>query len=92
MNPQEEKREAIPTGRNEWEQERVAWQRAEERTHWERLQRRRQKALGELERRPKREWSAFYGRQERQRKQQAEGCRRVLGRLRQWRELGGRLR
>ena len=47
----------------------MAWQRAEERTHWERLQRRRQKALGEMERRTKREWSALYGRQARQREQ-----------------------
>ena len=46
----------------------------------------------ELERKTKREWSALYGRQERQRKLQAEGSRRVLGRLRQWRELGGKLR
>ena len=35
-----------PTGR---QRERVAWQRAEERAHWEQLQRRRGKALGELE-------------------------------------------
>ena len=33
--------------------------------HWERLQRRRGKALGELEKRSKREWSALYGRHQR---------------------------
>ena len=51
MSPQREQREAIPAGRDGWggpERERVAWQRAEERTHWEQLQRRRGKALGEL--------------------------------------------
>ena len=92
MNPQQEKREAIPAGRDGWggpERERVAWQRAVERTHWARYQRRRGKALGELEGRSKREWSALYGRQERQREQLVKDCRGVLGRLRAWRELGG---
>ncbi len=73
--------------RTHWE--RVAWQRAEERTHWERLQRRRGKALGELEKRSKREWSALYGRHQRQREQLSKDCRGVLGRFRLWRELGG---
>ena len=50
------------------------------------------KALGELERRSKREWSALYGRQERQREQLTKDCRGVLGRLRAWRELGGGVR
>ena len=70
MSPQREQREAIPAGRDGWggpERERVAWQRAEERAHWEQLQRRRGKALGELEKRSKREWSALYGRHQRQR-------------------------
>ena len=52
--PQREPREAIPAGRDGWggpERERVAWQRAEERGDWEQLQRRRGKALGELEKR-----------------------------------------
>ena len=71
MSPQWEEREVIPAERNGGERERVAWQRAEERTHWEWLQRRRGKELGELERRSKREWSALYGRQERQREQLA---------------------
>ena len=95
MSPQREQREAIPAGRDGWdgpERERVAWQRAEECAHWEQLQRRRGKALGELERRSKREWSALYGRQERQREQLAKDCRGVLGRFRAWRELGGKLR
>ena len=70
----------------------MAWQRAEERTQWERLQRWRGKALGELERRSKRSWSELYGRQERQREQLAKDCRGVLGRFRAWRELGGKLR
>ena len=92
MSPQREQREAIPAGRDGWggpERERVAWQRAEERAHWEQLQRRRGKALGELEKRSKREWSALYGRHQRQREQLAKDCRGVLGRFRAWRELGG---
>ena len=72
--------------------ERVAWQRAEEREDWEQLQRRRGKALGELEKRSKREWSALYGRHQRQREQLAKDCRGVLGRFRLWRELGGGVR
>ena len=94
MNPQQE-REAIPAGRDGWggpERERVAWQRAEERTHWARFEQERGKALGELEKRSKREWSALYGRQERQREQLTKDCRGVLGRFRAWRELGGGVR
>ena len=75
MNAQQEQREAIPAGRDGWggpERERVAWQRAEERTHWARYQRRRSK----------REWSALYGRQDRQRQHLVKDCRGVLGRLR----------
>ena len=82
----------LPAEQNGGERERVAWQRAEERTHWSRYQRQRGKALGELEGRSKREWSALYGRQERQREQLAKDCRGVLGRLRAWRELGGGVR
>ena len=85
MSPQREEREAIPAGRDGWggpERERVAWQRAEERAHWEQLQRRRGKALGELEKRSKREWAALYGRHQRQREQLAKDCRGVLGRFR----------
>ena len=95
MSPQREQREAIPAARDGWggpERERVAWQRAEERGDWEQLQRRRGKALGELEKRSKREWSALYGRHQRQREQLAKDCRGVLGRFRAWRELGGKLR
>ena len=95
MNPQREQREAILAGRDGWggpERERVAWQRAEERTHWARFEQERGKALGELERRSKREWSALYGRQERQREQLAKDCRGVLGRFKLWRELGGGVR
>ena len=87
MSPQREPREAIPA-----ERERAAWQRAEERTHWARFEQERGKALGELERRTKREWSALYGRQERQREQLGKDCRGVLGRLRLWRELGDGVR
>ena len=95
MNPQQEEREAIPAGRDGWggpERERVAWQRAEERTHWARFEQERRKALGELEGRSKREWSALYGRHERQREQLTKDCRGVLGRFRLWRELGGGVR
>ena len=92
MSPQREPREVIPAERAGLQRERVAWHRREEHTHWARLQGRRAQALGELERQTKREWSALYGRQEQQRELQAEGSRRVLGRLRQWRELGGGLR
>ena len=94
MNPQQE-REAIPAGRDGWggpERERVAWQRAEEHTHSARFEQERGKALGELERRSKREWSALYGRHQRQREHLAKDCRGVLGRFRLWRELGGRVR
>ena len=94
-SPQREQREAIPAGRDGWggpERERVAWQRAEERAHWEQLQRRRGKALGELEKRSKWEWSELYGRHQRQREQLAKDCHGVLGRFRAWRELGGKLR
>ena len=52
----------------------------------------RGKALGELESRSKREWSALYGRQQRQREQLGKDCRGVLGRFRLWRELGGGVR
>ena len=95
MNPQQEERQAIPAGRDGWggpERERVAWQRAEERGEWEQLQRRRGKALGELEKRSKREWSALYGRHHQQREYLAKDCRGVLGRFRLWRELGGGVR
>ena len=95
MNPQREQREAIPAGRDGWggpERERVAWQRAEERTHWARFEQERGKALGELEKRSKREWSALYGRHQRQREQLAKDCRGVLGRFKLWRELGGGVR
>ena len=85
------------TGRHRREEmspqrERAAWQRAEERMRWGRYLRGRGKALGELERRTKREWSALYGRQERQRELQAESSKGAWGRFRQWRELGGGLR
>ena len=95
MNPPQERREVIPSGRDGWggpERERVAWQRAEERTHWARFQQERGKALGELEGRSKREWSALYGSQERQREQLGKDCRGVLGRFRLWRQLGGGVR
>ena len=92
MSPQREPREAIPAAREGPERERAAWQRAEERMHWERIQQWRVKDLGKLERRSKWEWSELYGRQERQQQQQAKDCRGVLGRVRAWRELGGKLR
>ena len=92
MSPQREPQEVIPAEREGPERERAAWQRGEERMHWERIQQWRGKDLGKLERRSKREWSALYGRQERQREQLAKDCRGVLGRFRAWRELGGKLR
>ena len=96
MNPQQEERQAkIPAGRDGWggpDRERVAWKRAEERWEWEQLQRRRGQALGELEKRSKREWSALYGRHQQQREQLAKDCRGALGRFRLWRELGGKVR
>ena len=101
MSPQREPRETIPAQREGPERERVAWHRAEERMHWERIQQWREKDLGKLERRSKWEWSELYGRQERQRQQLAKDCHgvlgrfrawRVLGRFRAWRELGGKLR
>ena len=92
MSPQREPREVIPAQREGPERERVAWHRAEERMHWERIQQRREKDLEKLERRSKREWSELYGRQERQREQLAKDCHGVLGRFRAWRELGGKLR
>ena len=70
----------------------MAWQRADERWEWEQLQRRRGKALGELEKRSKREWSALYGRHQQQREYLAKDCRGALGRFRLWRELGGKVR
>ena len=92
MNPQREPREAIPAQREGPERERAAWQRGEERMHWERIQQWRRQDLGKLERRSRWEWSELYGRQERQRRQLAKDCRGVLGRVRAWRELGGKLR
>ena len=92
MSPQREPRETIPVQREGPERERAAWHRAEERMHWERIQQWREKDLGKLERRSKWEWSALYGRQERQREQLAKDCHGVLGRFRAWRELGGKLR
>ena len=91
-SPQREQREVIPAQREGPERERAAWHRAEERMHWERIQQWREKDLGKLERRSKREWSELYGRQERQRQQLAKDCNGVLGRFRAWRELGGKLR
>ena len=88
MNPHQEPREAIAAGVSERERERVAWRRAEERTHWERLQRRRGKQLGDREYRSRREWAELYGRQGRQREQLAKDGRGVLGRWRRWREVG----
>ena len=96
MNPQQQERQAkIPAGRDGLggpDRERVAWQRAEERWEWEQLQRRRGKALEELEKRSKREWSALYGRHQQQREYLAKDCRGALGRFRLWRELGGKVR
>ena len=92
MSPQREPREVIPAEREGPERERVAWQRAEERMHWERIQQWRRQDLGKLERRSKWEWSELYGRQERQRQQLAKDCHGVLGRFLAWRERGGKLR
>ena len=63
MSPQRDRREVIPAEREGPERQRVAWQRAEERTQWERIQQWREKDLGKLERRSKWEWSELYGRQ-----------------------------
>ena len=72
----QQEREAIPAGRDGWGEP----------------ERERGKALGELEKRSKREWSALYGRHQRQREQLGKDCRGVLGRFRLWRELGGGVR
>ena len=79
MSPQREPREVIPAEREGPERERVAWQRAEERMHWERIQQWRRQDLGKLERRSKWEWSELYGRQERQRQQLAKDCHGCWG-------------
>ena len=47
---------------------------------------------GNWEKRSKREWSALYGRHQRQREHLAKDCRGALGRFRLWRELGGKVR
>ena len=75
MSPQ---REAIPAARSG-----SGWPGSGQRSArtGSRLQRRRGKALGELEKRSKR-----------QREQLAKDCRGVLGRFRLWRELGGGVR
>ena len=82
MSPQREPREVIPAQREGPERERVAWHRAEERMHWERIQQQQRQDLGKLERRSKREWSELYGRQERERQQLRKDCHGVLGRFR----------
>ena len=46
MSPQREPREVIPAEREGPERERAAWQRAEERMHWERIQQWRRQDLG----------------------------------------------
>ena len=46
MSPQRDRREVIPAEREGPERERVAWQRAEERTQWERIQQWREKDPG----------------------------------------------
>ena len=85
MSPQQQERQAkIPAGRDGWggpDRERVAWQRAEERWEWEQLQRRCGQALGELEKRSKREWSALYGRHQQQRGTVGERLPRGAGAL-----------
>ena len=92
MSPHREQRVRIPAGREAWERECVAWHRAEERKFWVCYQRQRGKALGELEKRTKREWSELYERQGQRREQMRQDCRGVLGRFRAWRELGGGVR
>ena len=92
MSPHREQRVRIPAGRDVWEQDCVAWHRAEERKFWVCYQRQRGKASGELEKRTKGEWSALYERQGQQRERMRQDCRGVLGRFRAWRELGGGVR
>ena len=92
MSPHREQRVMIPAGRGGEEMDWVAWHRAEERSHWQGYQRQRGKALGELEKRSKGEWSELYGRQGKQRERMRQDCRGVLGRFRAWRELGGGVR
>lgn len=92
MSRHQEQRVRIPPGRDGEEMIWVAWHRAEERSHRQWYQRQRGKALGELEKRTKREWSELYGRQGQQRERMRQDCRGVLGRFRAWRELGGGVR
>ena len=96
MNPQQQERQAkIPAGRDGWggpDRERVAWQRAEERWEWEQLQRRRGKALGELEKRSKRGVVGALRASPAAAGYLAKDCRGALGRFRLWRELGGKVR
>ena len=49
-------------------------------------------ALGELEKRSKREWSALYGRHQQQRNTWRKIAEGRWGRFRLWRELGGKVR
>lgn len=92
MSPHREQRVMIPPGQNGEEMVFVAWHRAEERLHWGWCQRQRGKALGELEKRSKREWSELYERQGEERKQMEKNCGHWWGRLRAWSELGGGVR
>ena len=92
MSPHREGRVMIPAGKDSWEWQKVGWQRAEERADWEWYQRQRGKALGELEKRTKREWSELYERQGQQREQMEKNCGTAWGRFRVWREMERGLR
>ena len=89
MSPHREQRVVIPSGKNGREVDYVAWKRALERQYWEWYQGQRGQALGEMEKRSKREWSRLYERQGLEREQMERNCGTVWGRLRAWRELGG---
>ncbi len=91
MNPEREPRpEPIPPATEPAAQQKVAWQRAEERVEWEQLQRERRWLLEDLAHRCGREWSEVYARQGQQREQLAKDWRGVWGRRRQWKQAGGR--
>lgn len=69
----------------------VAWWRAEERTHWERSLKAREKAVGELETRHRQDWREVYQFHQEQRAAQAKACRSVWGRVKTWSLEGRRL-
>ena len=91
LSPHRSERVPVPAGRDSWEREVVAWQRAEERVWWEQLQRRRVEELAVREPRWRAAWRDLTVRQEGELAQMEADGRGIAGRLRRWRQ-GGRLR